>query len=96
MYMQKKVDILAKSLPLAVVVALTSGFLVFFTPLNGILEIIVDTLCIWGTTSWLIILAEDKKYLTDARHTLSLVIIAVVGVQVMIVLCVKPLLYYIF
>ena len=44
----------------------------------------------------MIILAEDKQSLIDTRHTLSLLIIALVMFGAVISLCVEPLLHHVF
>lgn len=88
--MQKKIDVLSRNLLLAVVAMFASFPLVYLTP-NDSVQAIGSVLCIWGSTSCSIILAEDKQPLIDARHTLSLIIIALVVFMVVISLSVELL-----
>ena len=88
--MRRRIDILSRNLLLAVVATFASFPLVYLTP-NDSVQAIGSILCIWGSTSCIIISAEDKQPLIDTRHTLSVIIIALVVFMAVISLSVELL-----
>ena len=93
--MLNQIDILGRNLPITVAITLATALLSLLAPLSSHQDAIVITVCLWGLLSWMIILGEKKQPLTDARHTLSLLIIGMVLFQLVIVLLLTPLLHLI-